>query len=177
MPDISRSAAVLASHLVGSAVLAPSSHNTQPWRFRIGEKSIELWADRRRALPVNDPFDRELLISCGCALLNLRVAAAHAGLAPITESGARHDRDRLARITLTVGDSALADAELFGFIPLRRTYRHRFAEKPVPEEVLRALGQAAEKEGAWLHVLSSDLQRQNAAACRRVASACGAGYG
>lgn len=177
MPDISRSAAVLASHLVGSAVLAPSSHNTQPWRFRIGEKSIELWADRRRALPVNDPFDRELLISCGCALLNLRVAAAHAGLAPITESGARHDCDRLARITLPVGDSALADAELFGFIPLRRTYRHRFAEKPVPEEVLRALGQAAEKEGAWLHVLSSDLQRQNAAACRRVASACGAGYG
>jgi hypothetical protein len=29
-------------------------------------------ADRTRALPVTDPEDRELTISCGCALFNLR---------------------------------------------------------------------------------------------------------
>lgn len=164
MSDNSRSAADLVSHLVGGAVLAPSSHNTQPWRFRVSDKRIELWADRSRALPVNDPFDRELVISCGCALLNLRVAVAHAGFAPLVESGGSCDEpDRIARVTLTVDDSALVDAELFDFIPLRRTYRHRFAAKPVAEDALRALGQAAEKEGAWLHVLSSNLQRQNAA--------------
>ena len=37
--------------LVNYAILAPSSHNTQPWLFRIGEQSLELIADRTRALP------------------------------------------------------------------------------------------------------------------------------
>ncbi|MFN7211793.1 MAG: nitroreductase family protein, partial [Lysobacteraceae bacterium] len=50
--------------LVALAVYAPSSHNTQPWRFRLAPASIDLLADRTRALPVNDPFDRELVISC-----------------------------------------------------------------------------------------------------------------
>jgi len=36
--------------LVGRAVLAPSSHNTQPWRFRVSDAVIDLFADRARAL-------------------------------------------------------------------------------------------------------------------------------
>ena len=55
------------------AVLAPSSHNTQPWRFMIFGSELLLCADRTRSLPNIDPFDRELVISCGAALFNLRV--------------------------------------------------------------------------------------------------------
>ncbi|WP_448522145.1 hypothetical protein [Schleiferia thermophila] len=66
--------------LIQKAVRAPSSHNTQPWIFHVAESAINLYADRTRALPVNDPDDRELTISCGCALMNLRVAAAAEGL-------------------------------------------------------------------------------------------------
>lgn len=62
------------------AVLAPSNHNTQPWHFIVGGDSVTLCADRTRALPVVDPFDRELLISCGAALFNLRVALSRFGL-------------------------------------------------------------------------------------------------
>jgi len=68
--------------LVAAAVLAPSSHNTQPWLFELHDGEIDLHADRIRALPVNDPHDRELTISCGCALRNLELAAAEHGLAP-----------------------------------------------------------------------------------------------
>src|SRR3712207_1323163 len=50
---------------VGYAIRAPSSHNTQPWRFRITDGAVELFADRTRALAVVDPHDRELTISCG----------------------------------------------------------------------------------------------------------------
>lgn len=65
--------------LVQRAVLAPSSHNTKPWRFRTSTSTIDLLADRTRALPVNDPFDRELTISCGAALMTLRAAIAASG--------------------------------------------------------------------------------------------------
>jgi len=59
--------------LIGRAVRAPSSHNTQPWYFRLSAPAIDLCADRTRALPVSDPDDREMLISCGAALLHLRI--------------------------------------------------------------------------------------------------------
>ena len=60
---------------VRGAVRAPSSHNTQPWLFRlVGDDALELYADRTRALPVVDPRDRELTISCGAALFHVRAA-------------------------------------------------------------------------------------------------------
>ena len=55
------------------ATLAPSIHNTQPWRFRLGRHSLEMLADPDRQLRVIDPGGRQLMISCGCALFNARV--------------------------------------------------------------------------------------------------------
>ena len=53
---------------VAEAIRAPSSHNTQPWLFRIAGDHLGVMADRSRALPVADPQDRELVISCGAAI-------------------------------------------------------------------------------------------------------------
>jgi nitroreductase len=58
--------------LIPWAILAPSSHNTQPWLFRVQDNVIDLRADRTRGLPVVDPLDRELMMSCGAALLSTR---------------------------------------------------------------------------------------------------------
>ena len=60
--------------LVRYAVLAPSTHNTQPWRFRVRQDALEVFADRSRSLPVADPDDRELTISCGAARAVARLA-------------------------------------------------------------------------------------------------------
>jgi hypothetical protein len=40
---------------------------------------IVMYADRTRALPVVDPEDRELTISCGAALSHLLLAIRHFG--------------------------------------------------------------------------------------------------
>ena len=61
------------------ATLAPSIHNTQPWRFLLSGTSLEVHADWSRRLRVLDPRGRQLLISCGCAVFNARVALAAAG--------------------------------------------------------------------------------------------------
>jgi nitroreductase len=154
--------------ILESAVLAPSSHNTQPWRFEVSENGVSLFADRLRALPVNDPDDRELTISCGCALFNLRIAAAHAGFsANCALLPDPDDEDLLATVSFepfsqTVGTEDQETA-LFQAITRRRTYRKRFEPKQVPTAVLDTLVEAALAEGAWFQVLESEPARHQVA--------------
>lgn len=151
--------------LVQSATLAPSSHNTQPWLFKLKGPVIELLADRTRALPVNDPDDRELTISCGCALFNLRVAAAVAGLQAEVEPWPDvADTDLLARVHLSPTGAPPADAALQAAMSERRTYRERFAPTAIDPMALRSLVDAVHLEAASLAVLDTDEQRLGAAA-------------
>lgn len=146
------------------AVLAPSSHNTQPWLFRVSGDEIALYADRSRGLPVVDPDDRELVISCGAALFQLRIALRHFGCAAtvdvMPDSG---DPDLLARVRLS-GSHEPTDEEhaLFAAIPRRRTTRFPFADRKLSGNLLAALVAAAAPEGAWLHLLESPRLRDTA---------------
>ena len=141
--------------LIEHAIRAPSSHNSQPWRFRLVEDSIELHADRTRALPVNDPYDRELTISCGCALMNLVVAARHFGRFQGMELLPKFmDPDLLARVQLArVSGEAQPGSDLFEAIARRRTYRRRFTDQAVPASVQRRLMAVAEAGGAWIECI------------------------
>src|SRR5262245_29889216 len=46
--------------LVQAGILAASPHNTQPWRFRIENDIMALYADPDRHLGSFDPFRREM---------------------------------------------------------------------------------------------------------------------
>ncbi|MGU7812171.1 Acg family FMN-binding oxidoreductase [Burkholderia sp. AW49-1] len=151
--------------LLGYAVLAPSSHNSQPWRFLVNGATISVCADRVRALPVVDPFDRELIISCGAALLNLRVALDHAGLAhTITTFPSEVDPDLLA--TVRVCDDGYSDASLgalFDAIPDRVTTRAPFESTAVPDEIQHELIEAGVAEGADVACVDSIAHRARVA--------------
>lgn len=153
-----------ARSLIRRAVLAPSSHNTQPWLFRVSDSTIDLWADRTRGLPVNDPEDRELTISCGCALMHLRVAAAAGGLA--TQVGllpSEDEPDWLARVSFGVASTNSPGlADLDEHIESRRTYRKRFESRAVESGALGELRQAAAAEGAWFELLETEESRREA---------------
>jgi nitroreductase len=147
---------------IAAAVAAPSLHNSQPWRFRIRDGGVDVYADRRRNLAVLDPSGRELMISVGAAVFNLRVAIRHQGRVP--ELRLRPDETRpdlAARVTAgpTAGPDAVVDA-LAGAIPRRHTNRRPFAPAVVPAAVLDELTAAAHLEGASLHV--ADPVRRNA---------------
>ena len=64
------------------AILAPSGHNGQPWRFDLHRDVIYVRADRTRALPTIDPDDRELLIACAATVHLTRLALQHFGHHP-----------------------------------------------------------------------------------------------
>ena len=143
--------------ILAAAVRAPSSHNTQPWRFACGEAVIDLIADRTRSLPVNDPRDRELTISCGCALLNIEVAAAALGYRT-NVALAVDDPDRLARVSLTPGDDGRSQDErapLAASIRARHTHRAAI-ESGSPDPALRArLTGGAKRDGVRLQLVDT----------------------
>lgn len=74
-------ALALRRELVRCATLAPSSHNTQCWRFGITESAITIAPDFSRRCPAVDPHDHHLFVSLGCAAENLVQAALAHGLA------------------------------------------------------------------------------------------------
>jgi hypothetical protein len=151
---------------VGYAILAPSSHNTQPWKFAIIGDELLLMADRSRSLPVVDPFDRELVISCGAALFNLRVVFAYFGVpVEITTFPQAVEPDLLARISFPSGGRVSAELnELFVSITERTTNRQAFAEEELPNDFLASLRAASAAEGIDLGLLHSTADRACAAA-------------
>jgi hypothetical protein len=123
--------------LLGTAARAPSVHNTQPWRFRVGEFAIELYADPRRKLRV-DPLGREMLISCGAALFGLRLAVRSLGYLPVVDLLPDPDQLRLlARVRLgaTVPMTA-SERQLLEAVPHRHTHRGPFDPEPLPAGLL-----------------------------------------
>jgi nitroreductase len=135
-----------------AARLAPSVHNTQPWHFEIGPGSFDLHVDRSRQLHSLDPTGRQLMISVGCALLNARVSAAAHGLHVDVDRLPLGDaHNPIARLRPTPGGLSADEAKLSVLEPLlqvRSTNRRRFADEPVPEDLIEALMLAADAEGA-----------------------------
>jgi nitroreductase len=149
---------------VRCAVLAPSSHNSQPWQFKILDDSLMFILDRRRALPVVDPYDREMIISCGAALFNMRVALAYAGKqVRIAVRPDPVDEDLLARITLDgaalpAQDSALA--ALYPMISKRMTNRSVYVAMPIAPDVIAELEAAARAEWTTLSTATESKDRE-----------------
>ena len=167
-PDFHAGEATLdkARYAVRYAILAPSSHNTQPWRFVISGDELLVCADRTRSLPNIDPFDRELIISCGAALFNLRVALAYFDVAvAISTFPYSAEPDVVARVTFPESGPALKDlAELFDAITRRATNRGPFIQEDVPDAVVERLRAAAEAEGADVAFARTLAARQRIAA-------------
>ena len=140
---------------VALATRAPSVHNTQPWRFRLLDDGIDVYADRGRQLAVSDPTGRALRVSCGAAVFNLRLALAQLGrVAEVWLMPRPGTPDLLAHVTAgrerpaTPEESGLHEA-----IERRHSNRQPFLDTDVPLDVRAQLMAAARAENAWLDLI------------------------
>jgi len=144
---------------VSAAIRAPSVHNTQPWLFRLGDDLIDVFADPRRQLMVADPEGSALRVSCGAAVLHLRLALSRQGFATRTvllpdPSSPKH----LARVVIDHPQPPThAEIELFDAIPHRHSNRDPFSDTVVPHAVHVRLIEAARAEGAWLDMITGPV--------------------
>lgn len=139
---------------------APSVHNSQPWRWRIGPASIHLFADPARALPATDPEGRDMRLSCGAALHHLRVALLAAGMTTVVHRLPNPAQpEHLAAVETRSGTPSPDDLALARAIETRRSDRRVFSSWPVPSQFLDAMVHAADRQGARLVVLERESQR------------------
>jgi nitroreductase len=147
-----------AGYLIATAARAPSVHNTQPWRFQVGEYEIGLYADVRRKLRV-DPLGREMLISCGAALFGLRLAVRSIGYQPVVEllPDPAHLR-LLATVRLGAAEPMTArERRMLAALPHRHTHRGPFAPGPLPAGLVPGLQHDALAEGAELVLMDQAI--------------------
>jgi hypothetical protein len=131
------------------ALLAPSPHNSQPWRAELaGADRVLLRADSPRLLPVVDPDGRQAAIAMGAFIELLALAGRAQGdrveIAPRSDGGADGPS---AEIRLTAQGGLTADP-LFAALPRRRSSRLAYdPEKPVAPEHVRLLSRASAAAG------------------------------
>jgi nitroreductase len=144
-----------------AAAAAPSIHNTQPWRFRPHGRRIDILIDRSRQLEVLDPHGRELLMSAGAAILNLRIAML------------AHGRQPLLRLPPSIGAEDLVASVIAGppvqptdtartlarAIARRHTSRQPFADVAIEPKLLAELSAAARAEGGRLAMADETTTR------------------
>lgn len=129
----------LKRHIVPSMILAPSAHNTQPWRFEVEAGKVHIFVDWQRHLNISDPTQRQLYISTGCALANGIVAGRYWGYETnvrLFPQGIKKDVP-VATIIFSPGhitQEQMAPTPLFTAIEQRRTDRTLYTAQPVSDE-------------------------------------------
>lgn len=147
-----------AQYLIAMAARAPSVHNSQPWRFRVGARAVELWCDPRRKVR-DDAIGREMLISCGAALFGLRLAVRSLGYTPVVDPLPDPSQLRfMARVSIGAASPANGlERQMLAAVPRRHTHRGPFLPGPLPSGLLAGLQDDALTEGATLALVGKGL--------------------
>lgn len=155
------------------AVKAPSVHNTQPWRWRVGERSVHLYAHRQLHLAHTDPDARDFMLSCGAALNHCEIAFAALGWrAEVHRFPNPDDQDHLAALELHRHTATEAEIALAAAIPRRRTDRRRYGSARVAPRDLTLIKNRASSPEVTVRRLDDvpALRRIVAEAARRHAA-------
>jgi nitroreductase len=136
--------------LVRFATLAPNGHNTQPWRFRVGDGRIEILPDFSRRTPVVDPDDHHIFVSLGCAAENLAIAAGARGQPGELSFDPAND----GAVALTFGGGPSAPAALLDAIPKRQSTRADYDGRSIGTGDLKTLASASVMPGVNLILIT-----------------------
>lgn len=149
-PTLAPSGRAALGELVRCATLAANSHNTQAWRFALGESAISIVPDVARRTPVVDPDDHHLFASLGAAVENIVQAAPIFGLV----AKPRFDPGGNGRIVIELRAGDTTTSETAAAIVKRQCTRSVYDGRSVPAPDLRSLAAAGSGEGVDVVMLT-----------------------
>lgn len=129
------------ARILESAIRAPSTHNSQPWLFKIIENKVEVFFDPKYFLPFVDKETRDLHISIGCMLENFSIASLADNLISSISYGPFEQKTKLAEIILTESNAPSSELsqKLFKTIPNRVNARGVFVDEKIPINLLEKI--------------------------------------
>ncbi len=136
--------------LIRYAALAPSGHNTQPWRFSLSRDEIAITPDFTRRTPVVDPDDHHLYVSLGCVAETLDLAALRIGQGGELVADPKQAGGWVYRFG-TRRDPA---SPLFGAIARRQSTRSVFNGRKPNDSTIRALIEWTGSQGINLELIT-----------------------
>jgi hypothetical protein len=136
------------------AVLAPSSHNAQPWRLRLVDSdSVELFVDPERLLPCVDPKGRQTVMGHGAFVEAAAQSAAALGfrcrVQPFPDGA--HEGDGLlthpvARLRFEPAETP-TDEGVLEVLRRRQTNKRPFEDRPIEPRHLQAIAAFGHQKG------------------------------
>ena len=146
------------TNLVRYATLAASSHNTQPWKFRLERGKISILPDLSRRCPAVDPDDHHLYASLGCAAENLLMAAHAAGFG----GHCSYDASK-SSVQVDLEGASPVRSPLFESIPSRHCCRTVYDGTALSAQQLSLLEEAGRGSGVSLILLTANQQKEQVA--------------
>jgi nitroreductase len=144
--------------LVRYATLAASSHNTQPWKFKLEPNRIVILPDLSRRCPAVDPDDHHLYASLGCAAENILVAAPAFGL-----KGHYSYDASASSVQIDFEDTPPFRSSLFEAILKRQCSRIEYDGSSLSVEQIRQLEEAARGNGVSVLLITDSEQKEQIA--------------
>ena len=141
--------------LLKYVILAPSGYNTQPWKFKLGDDTLEILPDYTRARINTDPEYREFFMSFGAAAANLQIAADRFGLAyekSYRLDDPKHDYAIIFKFSNQKIDPI--DSPLFSAIKTRHTNRFPYQNQIVPKNILADLKKIPNSDHVELNLIT-----------------------
>jgi hypothetical protein len=131
------------------AVLAPSGHNTQPWRFSGDKQTLLLGANRDRHLPYSGVQANEPMVSLGACLQTLQLAAKGFGY----EVRIAYPLSSKVIAKISLNGKTAPDPSLLEAITRRSSNRHPYDTDKLPASTLKRFSDT-DLEYVSTHVIS-----------------------
>lgn len=147
--------------MIAWALLSPSPHNTQPWKWSVKNGVVRLYGDYSRQLKISDPDARELTIGCGSSLehfllrLGLDRDPIQIDILPDTS-----EPECFAQVVVGKGKPYKRCPDMVNAMHMRRTNRSTYHGGPMPDGLRDLLDKACVEFGvetSWITKKSSRI--------------------
>lgn len=132
---------------IGWVTLAPSTHNTQPWKFDVSNRRVGVSIDRDKAVVEADPQMRDMFISSGALLRHIELVGGELNAVENIDITPRVDKDEVARFSMLGSDKwdDFVTSDLAKAIFTRQNYRADYSDKEVKTSDVKRMADLSAK--------------------------------